>query len=176
MTTSRVQLALNVSDLQAATEFYGKLFGAEPAKQRAGYANFAIADPPLKLVLIDDAHADAMLNHLGVEVASPEDVATSAARFSRAGLTTRLSGQEVCCHAVQDKVYVAAPEVPLGQWEFYTVVDDDPGRDLEDASATCCPRSPGGTDVMVAARRRWYWSRERRGAMRGGNDCGGLTP
>lgn len=150
MSTSRVQLALNVTDVKAATEYYTMLFGSGPSKQRDGYANFAIADPPLKLVLIENARADGPLNHLGVEVRSPDDVAVLVSRFSGAGLTTRVSAQETCCHAVQDKVYVAAPEVPLDQWEFYAVVEDNPDAGLEDASATCCPTSPPGADLSCA--------------------------
>ena len=91
MTTSRVQLALNVTDLEEATRFYRDLFGVEPAKRRVGYANFAIADPPLKLVLFENPTATSALNHLGVEAASTDDVAAAAARFAAAGLATTMS-------------------------------------------------------------------------------------
>ena len=127
MNTSRVQLALNVTDLEEATRFYRDFFGVEPAKRRAGYANFAIADPPLKLVLFENPTATSALNHLGVETASTDDVAAAAARFAAAGLATTMSSGERCCHAMQDKVWVNAPDVPLGGWEFYTVLSDDPG-------------------------------------------------
>jgi catechol 2,3-dioxygenase-like lactoylglutathione lyase family enzyme len=143
-TTGRIQLALNVSDVDAATRYYARLFGQGPHKQRPGYANFAIVDPPLKLVLIENPGADGALNHLGVELASTDDVAAAAARFADLGLTTRTSEQERCCHAVQDKVYVAAPDVPLDQWEFYTVLDDDPDDSLPDAADTCCPTGAEG--------------------------------
>jgi len=138
MTVNRVQLALNVADLDAAVDFYRRMFGVQVHKRRPGYANFAIADPPLKLVLFEAPTASQQLNHLGVEVASPEGVALAADRFGRAGLTTRTSEQELCCHAVQDKVYVHAPDVPLGHWEFYTIVDDDPAEAIADDAAQCC--------------------------------------
>jgi catechol 2,3-dioxygenase-like lactoylglutathione lyase family enzyme len=142
MPASRVQLALNVTDLEAATAFYRDLFGVEVHKQRPGYANFSIADPPLKLVLIENPGAAGALNHLGVELAGTDDVVATTARFAEVGLSTRSSEQERCCHAVQDKVYVTAPEVPLDQWEFYAIVDDSPDDSVADAAGTCCPTSP----------------------------------
>ena len=138
MTSSRVQLALNVTDLEAATQFYRDFFGVEPAKERAGYANFAIADPPLKLVLFENPTATSALNHLGVETASSADVTAAAARFAAAGLATRSSRAERCCHAVQDKVWVTAPDVPHGGWEFYTVLADDPDTAATEDTAGCC--------------------------------------
>lgn len=143
MSSSRIQLALNVTDLESATRFYSQLFGVEPHKQRPGYANFAIADPPLKLVLFENPDANGALNHLGVEVAGAGEVAEATGRFAEIGLQTRSSEQERCCHAVQDKVYVAAPDVPLGQWEFYTVLDDDPEDGVADGGA-CCPAPVSG--------------------------------
>lgn len=134
--TSRVQLALNVADIEAATEFYSQLFATAPHKVRPGYANFEIADPPLKLVLFESDMADGPLNHLGVELMSAEAVAGKAREFSARSLTTRMAESELCCHAVQDKVYVEAPDVPLGMWEFYTVLDDEPDR--PEAANTCC--------------------------------------
>ncbi len=144
MPTSRVQLALNVTDLESATRFYARLFGVEPHKQRPGYANFAIAEPPLKLVLFENPGAASALNHLGVELANADDVIATTRRFNELGLSTRTSEHEMCCSAVQDAVYVTAPEVPLGQWEFYTVLDDNPDDSIADASETCCPTSPTG--------------------------------
>lgn len=148
MATSRIQLALNVTDVRTAADFYTRLFGVQPDKQRSGYANFAIAEPPLKLVLIENPNAQAAgtLNHLGVEMAAPDDVVAATVRFNTLGLTTRASEQEMCCHAVQDKVYVTSPEVPLGQWEFYTVLDDNPDASIEDMAETCCPTSPADTN------------------------------
>jgi catechol 2,3-dioxygenase-like lactoylglutathione lyase family enzyme len=139
--TSRVQLALNVTDLEAATRHYTAMFGVEPAKQRPGYVNFAIADPPLKLVLFENADASSPLNHLGVEVVEPSDVTAVAARFAAAGLHHSLAESDRCCHAVQDKVWVDAPDVPLGAWEFYAVLADDPG-DGQPAESSCC--APAG--------------------------------
>ena len=137
MPTSRVQLALNVSDLEAATRFYTDLFGVAPAKQRTGYANFEIADPPLKLVLFENQGAASPLNHLGVEVGSTAEVKAAARRFEAAGMAHSFAESDRCCHAVQDKVWVDAPDVPLGGWEFYTVLADDPTQDTG-ASGPCC--------------------------------------
>jgi catechol 2,3-dioxygenase-like lactoylglutathione lyase family enzyme len=138
MTTSRVQLALNVTDIDAATAFYRDLFGVEPAKQRPGYANFEIPDPPLKLVLFHNPDAASPLNHLGVEVATPAEVVAAAGRFAGAGLDHTMTEGDRCCHAVQDKVWVDAPDVPLGAWEFYTVLADDPGQSEADPTGACC--------------------------------------
>jgi catechol 2,3-dioxygenase-like lactoylglutathione lyase family enzyme len=133
---SRVQLALNVADLDASIAFYTKLFGTPPAKVREGYANFAVADPPLKLVLFAGAGEPGTLNHLGVEVGSPEAVADAAARVRGEGLAARETNGE-CCYAVQDKVWVEGPELP---WEIYTVLADSPV--LRPAAGGCC--GPGG--------------------------------
>ncbi|MHB8219526.1 MAG: ArsI/CadI family heavy metal resistance metalloenzyme [Acidimicrobiales bacterium] len=120
---SRVQLALNVSDLDQAIGFYSKLFATEPAKVRPGYANFAVVDPPLKLVLIEDPdQVPGTLNHLGVEVTSTEEVAAAGERLAGAGLATTVEDQVPCCYAVQDKVWVNGPG---GEpWEVYTVLSD----------------------------------------------------
>ena len=133
---SRVQLALNVGDLEAAIGFYSALFGAQPAKRRPGYANFAIADPPLKLVLIENGGAPGTLNHLGVEVGSADDVAAETRRLAATGLLTRTEDGVECCYARQDKVWVAGPEGAA--WEIYTVLADT------DDEAGCGPASGGG--------------------------------
>jgi catechol 2,3-dioxygenase-like lactoylglutathione lyase family enzyme len=126
---SRVQLALNVTDLDAAVGFYTKLFGVEPAKRRPGYANFAVAEPPLKLVLIENKSGRGTgvvgaLNHLGVEVETPEDVQTATSRFSAQGLDPDVQESTTCCFAVQDKAWVNDPDG--APWEFYTVLADAP--------------------------------------------------
>jgi len=119
---SRVQLALNVSDLDGAVDFYTKLFKTEPAKLRPGYANFAIAEPPLKLILIEGDGAPGTLNHLGVEVESTDDVAATKTRLVEEGLATATEDNVECCYALQDKVWVDDPAgVP---WEIYTVLAD----------------------------------------------------
>src|SRR3954466_5388342 len=119
---SRVQLALNVSDLDAAIAFYSKLFVTEPAKVRPGYANFAIAEPPLKLVLIEGQGIPGTMNHLGVEVATTAEVAQAQARLTGEGLACAVEDEVACCYAVQDKVWVDAPD---GEpWEIYTVLAD----------------------------------------------------
>ena len=102
---SRVQLALRVADLEASIAFYSKLFGAQPAKRRPGYANFAIAEPPLKLVLIEGAPGEpTRLDHLGVEVETPAEVAAATARLAADGLPTLTEENTACCYALQDKV------------------------------------------------------------------------
>src|SRR5262245_21069341 len=106
---SRVQLALNVDDLDDAIAFYTKLFATEPAKVRPGYANFAIAEPPLKLVLVAGEGAGGTLNHLGVEVETTDEVAASQRRLAAEGLATATEDQVACCYAVQDKVWVDGP-------------------------------------------------------------------
>lgn len=137
MTTTRIQLALNVEDITEATAFYEKMFGVPPHKMRDGYANFAIADPPLKLVLIEKPGTTERLNHLGVEADTVEQVTAAQERFTAAGLETTLAEQDVCCHATQDKVFVSAPDVPLGWWEFYTVTDDNPANPDAATSSVC---------------------------------------
>jgi catechol 2,3-dioxygenase-like lactoylglutathione lyase family enzyme len=129
---SRVQLALNVSDLEASVTFYSTMFGVAPHKRRPGYANFAITEPPLKLVLIEvpaDARGTGVagaLNHLGVEVESIEEVEVGAARLREAGLATFDEKDTTCCYALQDKVWVHDPAG--APWEIYTVKDDDPAN------------------------------------------------
>ena len=117
---SRVQLALNVPDIDEAVGFYSKLFAAEPAKRRPGYANFAIADPPLKLVLFENAGADSRLNHLGVEVTDSDAVWDTQQRLADDGVEAA-DGSGTCCFAKQDKVWVDAPD---GAWEIYAVLAD----------------------------------------------------
>ena len=137
---SRVQLALNVSDLDAAVDFYSKLFATEPAKLRPGYANFAIADPPLKLVLIAGQGAGASLNHLGVEVATPGQVVEARERLTGEGLPTAAEEGVSCCYATQDKVWVDDPDG--APWEVYTVLADADvmgcGTETGTGGSHCC--------------------------------------
>ncbi|GAA0711959.1 VOC family protein [Dactylosporangium roseum] len=120
---SRVQLALRVSDLEGSVAFYSKLFGAEPAKRRPGYANFAIEQPPLKLVLIEgDAGQPTVMDHLGVEVSSTDEVAAAASRLRESGLVTLEETDTACCYALQDKVWVHGPGAE--PWEVYVVKGD----------------------------------------------------
>ena len=136
---SRVQLALNVSDLDEAIAFYSKLFGVGPAKVRDGNANFAVAEPPLKLVLIEGGGAPGSLNHLVVEVETTEQVGAAIGRLQAEGLDTEIEDQTTCCYAVQDKVWVHGPDAE--PWEVYTVLADAPAMRLEtvgDADAACC--------------------------------------
>ncbi|MES4908842.1 MULTISPECIES: ArsI/CadI family heavy metal resistance metalloenzyme [unclassified Streptomyces] len=136
---SRVQLALRVADLEASIAFYSKLFGTEPAKRRDGYANFAITEPPLKLVLIEgEVGEDTRLDHLGVEVASTEDVTAAATRLKDAGLATFEENDTSCCYALQDKVWVTGPGKE--PWEVYVVKADADtlGKSAEGAPDACC--------------------------------------
>jgi catechol 2,3-dioxygenase-like lactoylglutathione lyase family enzyme len=139
-----VQLALNVSNIDEAVDFYQKLFNTEPAKRRPGYANFAIIDPPLKLVLIEDSsQKPGSLNHLGVEVETTNEVAAAQARLASQELATAVEENTTCCFAVQDKVWVDGPD---GEpWEYYTVLADTemPAGQLRSSAAPCVPTWPG---------------------------------
>ncbi|MFF3688035.1 ArsI/CadI family heavy metal resistance metalloenzyme [Streptomyces sp. NPDC002187] len=144
---SRVQLALRVPDLAASLAFYTKLFGTEPAKLRDGYANFAIAEPPLKLVLIEGtAGEDTRMDHLGVEVDTTEAVRAATTRLSEAGLATTEENDTSCCYAVQDKVWVHGP----GQepWEVYVVKADSGTLTKQQGSSCCCGRTAADTDAQ----------------------------
>jgi catechol 2,3-dioxygenase-like lactoylglutathione lyase family enzyme len=150
-TSGRVQLALNVDDLDAAVVFYSKLFGTPPAKLRPGYANFAIAEPALKLVLIENPGSGGTLNHLGVEVASSSKVHSEIARLSGEGLFTEEEIGTTCCFATQDKVWVQGPGGE--RWEVYTVLADSETfgsspktPDVDAQTAGCC-----GSDSSASA-------------------------
>jgi len=122
---SRVQLALRVSDLEGSIAFYRKLLGVEPAKRRPGYANFAVAEPPLKLVLLEgdgDGGEPTRLDHLGVEVEDAEQVSAAVTRLAGEGLATDVEESTTCCYALQDKVWVTGPG--RERWEVYTVLAD----------------------------------------------------
>ncbi len=137
--SSRVQLALNVADLEASVEFYSTLFGVEPHKRRQGYANFAISEPALKLVLIEapgdtrGTGVQGALNHLGVEVSDAAQVEQQARRLRTAGLDAFDEKDTTCCYALQDKVWVHDPAGT--PWEIYTVKDDNPAQ-VQSASAS----------------------------------------
>ncbi|MFE9902553.1 ArsI/CadI family heavy metal resistance metalloenzyme [Streptomyces achromogenes] len=139
---SRAQLALRVSDLEASITFYAKLFGTEPAKRREGYANFAIAEPPLKLVLIEgEPGQETRLDHLGIEVESAGQVAAAAGRLKGAGLATSEENDISCCYALQDKVWVHGPG--REPWEVYVVKADadtlGKSARTEPSGDGCCP-------------------------------------
>ena len=132
---SRVQLALNVDNVAEAVAFYSKLFNAEPAKLKDGYANFALSEPPLKLVLIENPGHGGTVNHLGVEVDSSETVHAEIARLTEQGLFTEEEIGTTCCFATQDKVWVTAPGGE--KWEIYTVLADSETFGAA-ASPSCC--------------------------------------
>ena len=169
---SRVQLALNVNDINEAVSFYTKLFGTEPAKRRPGYANFAIDQPPLKLVLLENPGQGGTLNHLGVEVDSADAVDAEQARLAEAGLAAIDERDTTCCYARQDKFWVTG--TPSGErWEIYTVLADsstfwgpdggqswaavetelDAGPDAHPAQASQCCGGPqvAGQDEIAAS-------------------------
>ncbi|WP_034260965.1 ArsI/CadI family heavy metal resistance metalloenzyme [Actinospica robiniae] len=152
---SRVQLALRVSDLDDSIAFYSKLFGVEPAKRRPGYANFAITEPPLKLVLLEgDDDEPTRLDHLGVEVEGAAQVAEAISRLAGEGLATDVEENTTCCYALQDKVWVTGPGSE--RWEVYTVLADarpdlegqTDGNIRRDQTA-CCRQAPAAEELTL---------------------------
>ncbi|MBZ4321238.1 ArsI/CadI family heavy metal resistance metalloenzyme [Streptomyces huiliensis] len=150
---SRIQLALNVADLEASVAFYSRLFGVGPAKRRAGYANFAVTEPPLKLVLIEgEAGQDTRLDHLGVEVESTDQVTAATERLKEAGLATFEENDTSCCYALQDKVWVHGPGKE--PWEVYVVKADadtlansaEAAPEACRATTACCSPDERSTD------------------------------
>ncbi|WP_406692416.1 ArsI/CadI family heavy metal resistance metalloenzyme [Saccharopolyspora sp. ID03-671] len=137
---SRMQLALRVGDLDGSIAFYSKLFGTEPAKLRSGYANFAIAEPPLKLVLVEgESGQDTAIDHLGVEVDDTEQVSDATDRLKALGLFTEVEEDTTCCYARQDKVWVRGPG--REPWEVYVVKADSQtfgASTTEEGAAPCC--------------------------------------
>lgn len=136
---SRVQLALNVDDLQQSIAFYSRLFGTEPAKIKPGYANFAVAEPPLKLVLLESPGRGGSLNHLGVEVVDTDTVDSEQRRLAEVGLASSDERGSTCCYAKQDKFWVEG--APNGErWEVYTVLEDSSefGSHAGQPGPVCC--------------------------------------
>ena len=149
---SRVQLALNVDDLPASITFYSTLFGVGPAKVKPGYANFAVAEPPLKLVLLENRGHGGSLNHLGIEVGSSAAVHGEIARLAAEGLFAEEELNTTCCFATQDKVWVVAPD--RERWEVYTVLADSDTFGVgssRDAGACAC----GDPDAAAADAGAW---------------------
>jgi catechol 2,3-dioxygenase-like lactoylglutathione lyase family enzyme len=146
-----VQLALNVEDIDEAVAFYTALFRTEPAKRRPGYANFAISEPPLKLVLLENKGAGERLNHLGIEVASTEIVDAEQTRLAASGLASIDERSTTCCYATQDKFWVEG--APDGErWEVYTVLADSPTffAETPEASTCCGTAAEAGTAPATA--------------------------
>jgi catechol 2,3-dioxygenase-like lactoylglutathione lyase family enzyme len=143
---SRVQLALRVADLEGSIAFYSKLFGVEPAKLRPGYANFAITEPPLKLVLLEGEQGEATrIDHLGVEVEQTDQVTAAARRLTEAGLATFQENDTTCCYALQDKVWVHGPgDEP---WEVYVVKADADTLERAESSICCTSGDQTGQDT-----------------------------
>src|SRR5215212_9543577 len=133
---SRLQLALNVDDLDTSVAFYRRLFGTDPAKVQPGYANFAVADPPLKLVLIENPGQGGSINHLGVEVPDVETVDAEETRLAVEGMSSVNERGTTCCYAKQDKFWVE--NAPNGErWEIYTVLEDSATFGAEDGPECC---------------------------------------
>ena len=148
---SRLQLALNVDDLDASIAFYSALFGTEPTKTRPGYANFAVAEPPLKLILIENPGQGGSVNHLGVEVADTDTVDAEQTRLAARGLASVDERGTTCCYAKQDKFWVEG--APNGeQWEIYTVLADSATFGSSDESdPACCVTSTDEPAPTAAA-------------------------
>jgi catechol 2,3-dioxygenase-like lactoylglutathione lyase family enzyme len=154
---SRVQLALNVSDIDQSVAFYTQLLGTAPTKREPGYANFAVVDPPLKLVLMEvgdqrGAGVAGALNHLGVEVGSPDEVVEATGRLAHAGLDTDVERGTTCCFALQDKVWVDDPDG--APWEVYTVLADAPSDTGIAGDRSCCtPPTAGSASTATGVAR-----------------------
>ena len=144
----RLQLALNVRDIDEAVAYYAALFNTQPHKQRPGYANFAIDAPPLKLVLFENPNAAERLHHVGVEVFAPDDVTMALQRLEDAGIVDDVEYDETCCHATQDKVWSREPQGL--RWEWYRITDDAPA-DRRDALGTTCCAEGQGAEVSCCA-------------------------
>ncbi len=134
----RLQLALNVRNLDEAVAYYAKLFNVEPHKRRPGYANFAVDSPPLKLVLFEHPGAAERLNHLGVEVFDPKQITETLNRLDQAGILGDVEQGTTCCHATQDKVWSDEPEGL--RWEWYRITDDGPEINAESEGKVCCAK------------------------------------
>jgi catechol 2,3-dioxygenase-like lactoylglutathione lyase family enzyme len=145
---SRLQLALNVSNLEEAVEFYTAFFRTEPAKIRPGYANFAIMDPPLKLVLFENPSVGGTINHLGVEVFSTQEVEIAARYLAEQGLATDVEERTTCCFAAQDKVWVDGPD--QSRWEVYTVLEDASEPIEVRGDGACCTPTPASGETTAA--------------------------
>lgn len=147
---SRIQLALNVDDLDTSIAFYSRLFGTEPAKVRPGYANFAVVDPPLKLVLLENPGQGGSLNHLGVEVPDVDAVDSEQTRLAADGLSYIDERGTTCCYAKQDKFWVEG--APNGErWEVYTVLADSATFDAEDGPQCCADAGADSRDELETA-------------------------
>ena len=133
----RLQLALNVHDMDSAVDFYSKMFGVPPGKRKPGYANFAIAEPPLKLVLFESPDTGERLNHLGVEVFDDAEVESATDRIRKSGLPHHIQDDITCCHARQNKVWAHEPEGL--RWEWYRVIEDVETQGGESKDPGCCP-------------------------------------
>jgi catechol 2,3-dioxygenase-like lactoylglutathione lyase family enzyme len=147
---SRVQLALRVSDLEGSVAFYAKLFGVQPAKRRPGYANFAVEEPPLKLVLLEgEPDQPTVMDHLGVEVFTADEVKAATTRLTDSGLVTLPEDDTTCCYAVQDKVWVHGPGNE--PWEVYVVKGDADNLNKDENSPCCRGEATAGDEVEKSA-------------------------
>ena len=132
----RLQLALNVANIDEAVAYYTKLFGVNPHKRRPGYANFAIDAPPLKLVLFENAAAPERLHHLGVEVMNGNTLTAVETRLDNEQVLDEVSRSDTCCHATQDKLWSQEPQGL--RWEWYRITDDEPAEKPDSHNVSCC--------------------------------------
>ncbi len=144
----RLQLALNVRDIDEAVVFYSKLFDAEPHKRRPGYANFAIEAPPLKLVLFENPDVTERLNHLGIEVFDDNEIKAQSQRLSEVGILDDIERDTTCCHATQDKLWSKEPQGL--SWEWYRITDDQPEIAQDTLGKSCCVGGNGKANVACA--------------------------
>ncbi len=144
---SRLQLALNVSNLEESIAFYSSFFKTPPAKVRPGYANFAVSDPPLKLVLFENPDHAGSINHLGVEVATTLEVVDATTYLGEQGFATEVEERTTCCFAVQDKVWVDGPD--RSRWEVYTVLADASLDAAATPEASCCTDSSADQALTI---------------------------
>ena len=144
----RLQLALNVSNIDEAVRYYAALFDTEPHKRRSGYANFAIDQPPLKLVLFENPEASERLNHLGVEVFDDAEIDVVSERLSQGGILDRVQSETVCCHAVQNKIW--SKEHQGLSWEWYRILDDSPSVTSASEDGVCCDQDIRARETCCA--------------------------
>src|SRR5262245_33790624 len=137
----KAHLGLNVTDVTKSTEFYRKMFGIEPSKVRPGYAKFDLQRPPLNLTLNQNSLSGrGALSHLGIQVASTDDVLAIKEKWIAAGLLTRDEMQTACCYALQDKIWVNDPDG--NEWEVFVVLEDNLPALNNAATHSCCSPQP----------------------------------
>ena len=137
----KAHLAINVRNVETSIEFYRKMLGIEPSKVRTGYAKFDVQNPPLNLTLNQGPFTDSgALSHLGIQVASTDDVLAMREQWAEAGLVTRDEMQTNCCYAIQDKTWVRDPDG--NEWEVFVVLEDNLAETKTVEESSCCQTVP----------------------------------